>query len=102
MEFNRRMRHALVGAAALDHTPTPGKRTLTEGVTAQRSRVERDGDSEVADTDADRRSPEHGPADVQMLFGVPRAAAAEDPAHVHAAAARGTLSTWAVLPSAPS
>ncbi|HEX3477729.1 MAG TPA: DUF4157 domain-containing protein [Kofleriaceae bacterium] len=86
----------------------PGKRTLTDGLAVQRRAADPSG-PELARTAAATPPPALAlPAQsdprptLQMLFGVQRAAAApaEDPAHVHAAAARGTATPATRLPHA--
>lgn len=88
----------------------PGKRTLAEGLAVQRRVAGPSGTELAAGADAAAPAsalPHPALGDPQptlhMLFGVQRAvtaAPAEDPAHVHAAAARGTATPATRLPFA--
>jgi len=99
---------ARASAAAGDpHPLAPGKRTLTEGLVVQRLEVGADNGVAAAATRAP--TPARPLAAVasspsptlQMLFGVQRAATAdEDRARVHAAAARGMATPASRLPHA--
>ncbi|HEX8109909.1 MAG TPA: DUF4157 domain-containing protein [Kofleriaceae bacterium] len=88
----------------------PGKRSLTEGLAVPRREAADPGhDTAVSEAAAAAPAPlpvtaSTGPRPtLQMLFGVQRvaiAAPADDPAHVHAAAARGTATPATRLPYA--
>jgi hypothetical protein len=111
MEFDQRtQRAATSGATATNSATTPGKRTLTEGLAAQRREAapatgaEISGGETAASPPATLSLPAGGGPrpTLQMLFGVQRAgrAPAEDAAEVHAAAARGTATAASELPYA--
>lgn len=84
MELDRRMRHAAPSAAATHSAPTPGKRTLTEGLAALHQDAAAAPDAELAGNGAATSAPAPRPAaassgprpTLQMLFGVQRAPAA--------------------------
>jgi hypothetical protein len=91
----------------VQHPLAPGKRTLTEAAMVQRSEAITGARLAAVETGAPASasqpiSTSTGPRPtLQMLFGVQRAAMAspaEDPAQVHAAAARGTATPATKLP----
>lgn len=109
MAFDHRTRLARTSnAATADSTLAPGKRTLTEQLSVQRREgATWPGAEPGADAVPSMPAPlpaaasSRPPPTLQMLFGLgPAPAAAEDPAHVHAAAARGTATPATQLPYA--
>lgn len=96
-------------ARAVQHQLSPGKRTLTEALVVQRREATPEPELATNGTTASAPAPPPIGAggdprpNLQMLFGVPRSATAvpaEDPAKVHAAAARGIATEPSKLPFA--
>jgi len=106
MEFDRRTSLARTSnAATTNSTLAPGKRTLTEQLPVQRREgatlpgAESGTKAMVPSTPAPLPAAAGSRPTLQMLFGF-RPASAEDPAQVHAAAARGTTTPTTELPYA--
>jgi hypothetical protein len=99
-----------VDGHGVQHSVSPGKRTLTEGLAADRRETEGLDSAPASAAPITARAGalprsviEGSPLPLQMLFGVrpdATAAPAEDPASVHAAATRGAATPATKLPCA--
>jgi len=96
-------RQSATESHTIQRRATPGKHTLTEQVAVQRRAADAPAAPAAAASPSAGPAPGAGPrTSLQMLFGVQRdaTAAVEDPAQVHAAAARGTATPATRLPHA--